>query len=51
MLEDFKLLNKHEQNIIIGRISEMIYNKNVEKNNIESAEEINYIELKDRLNK
>lgn len=51
LLEDFRLLNKHEQNIIIGRISEMIYNKNVEKNNIESAEEINYIELKDRLNK
>ncbi len=51
LLEDFRILNKHEQNIIIGRISEMLYNKNVEKNNIESAEEINYIELKDRLNK
>lgn len=48
LLEDFRLLNKYEQNIIMGKISEMIYNKTIEKNNMELSEEINYIE---RLNK
>ncbi len=53
LLEDFRLLNKHEQNIIIGKISEMIYNKIVEENNnnLEVSEEILNAELIDRLNK
>lgn len=51
LLEDFRQLNKHEQNIILGKISEMIYNKNIERNNMEVAEEIAGIGHKDRLNK
>lgn len=53
LLEDFRLLNKHEQNIIIGKISEMIYNKIVEENNnnLEVSEELLNKELMDRLNK
>ncbi len=49
LLEDFRILNKHEQNIIIGRISEMIYNKNIENTHLIAAEEI--AEYKDKLNK
>ena len=51
LLEDFRLLNKYEQNIIMGKISEMIYNKNIENNNIEAAEEIAEIDYKSKLNK
>lgn len=51
LLEDYRRLNKLEKNVIIGKLSEMIYNKEVEENNIESSEKINYIEIKDRLNK
>lgn len=51
LLEDYRRLNKLEKNVIIGKISEMIYNKEVEENNMESSEKINYIEIKDRLNK
>lgn len=51
LLEDYRQLNKLEKNVIIGKISEMIYNKEVEENNMESSEKINYIEIKDRLNK
>ncbi len=50
LLEDFRLLNKHEQNIIIGRISEMIYNKNVE-NASATPEELVKIDIKRRVNK
>jgi len=32
LLENFRLLNKHEKNIIRGKISELIYNKNTEEN-------------------
>lgn len=53
LLEDFRLLNNHEKNIIIGKISEMIYNKIVEENNnnLEVSEELLNAELIDRLNK
>ena len=51
LIQDFRLLNKYEQNIIIGKISEMIYNKNIEKNSIEAAEEIAEIDYKSKLNK
>jgi len=53
LLEDFRLLNKHEQNIINGKISEMIYNKIVDENNnnLEVSEELLNVELMDRLNK
>lgn len=51
LIEDFKLLNKHEQNIIMGKISEMIYNKKIEKDNTEVSEELVEIDFKDRLNK
>ena len=53
LLEDFRLLDKYEQNIIMGKISEMIYNKSVEENNFEAenSEELINIELRDRLNK
>ncbi len=49
LLEDFRLLNKYEQNIILGKISEMIYNKNIENNSLKAAEEP--VEYKDRLRK
>lgn len=53
LLEDFRLLNKLEKNVIIGKISEIIYNKSVEENNleVENSEELINIELRDRLNK
>ena len=51
LLESFRLLEGLEQNVVLGKISEMIYNKNIEKNNLEAAEEIVEIDLKDRLNK
>lgn len=51
LLEDFRLLNKYEQNIIIGKISEMLYNKNIENNNMEMSEEIAEVDFKDRVNK
>lgn len=51
LLESFMLLNKYEQNIIMGKISEMIYNKKFEKNNTEVSKELVEIDFKDRLNK
>lgn len=51
LLDDFRLLNKYEQNIIMGKISEMIYNKSFENNNVEVSEELVEIDFKDRLNK
>lgn len=51
LLEDFRLLDKYEQNIILGKISEIIYNKNIEKNNMEVSEEFISIDIKDRLSK
>lgn len=51
LLEDFRLLNKHEQNVIIGKISEFIYNKNIENNNVEVSEELIKIDFINRLNK
>lgn len=51
LLEDFRLLNKHEQNIIIGKISEIIYNKNIENNNVEVSEELINIDSNEKLNK
>lgn len=51
LLEDFRLLNKYEQNIIRGKISELIYNKNIDNNNIEVSEELVKMDFKDRLNK
>lgn len=51
LLGDFRLLNKYEQNIIMGKISEIIYNKNIENNNIEISEELINIDLNERLNK
>ncbi len=51
LLEDFRQLNKYEQNIIMGKISEMIYNKNIEKSNTETSEEIVEIDFKDKVNR
>nr|WP_312579613.1 helix-turn-helix domain-containing protein [Sedimentibacter sp.] len=53
LLKDFRILDKYEQNVIIGKISEMIYNKNVEESNleVECSEELINMELRDRLNK
>jgi len=51
LLEDFRLLNKYEQNIIMGKISEMIYNKSLERENQEVAEEFLDITHNNRLNK
>lgn len=51
LLEDFRLLDKYEQNIILGKISEIIYNKNIDKNNMEVSEEFISIDIKDRLSK
>ncbi len=51
LLKDFRLLNKHEQNIIMGKISEMIYNKNIEKNNSEMSDEFIEIDFKNRMNR
>ncbi|MBP1927059.1 transcriptional regulator with XRE-family HTH domain [Sedimentibacter acidaminivorans] len=53
LLDAFRHLNKYEKNIIIGKISEMIYNKSVEESNleIEHSKELINMELRDRLNK
>ncbi len=51
LLEDFRLLNKYEQNIIMGKISEMIYNKNINDAISEVSEELVEIDFKNRLNK
>ncbi len=51
LLEYFRLLNKHEQNIIMGRISEMIYNKNVEKNKLEVSKELAELNYQNKVNK
>ncbi|WP_440977681.1 helix-turn-helix domain-containing protein [Sedimentibacter sp. LTW-03] len=51
LLEEFRLLNKYEQNIIIGKISEMLYNKNIENSNMEMSDEIAEVDFKDRVNK
>lgn len=53
LLKDFRLLDKYEQNVIIGKISEMIYNKSVEESNleVECSEELINMESRDRLNK
>lgn len=51
LLEDFRLLNKYEQNVIIGKISELIYNKNIERENQEVSDELLDIELNDRINR
>jgi len=51
LLEDFRLLNKYEQNVIIGKISELIYNKNIERENQEVSDEFLEIELNDRINR
>ncbi|WP_326910631.1 helix-turn-helix domain-containing protein [Sedimentibacter sp. MB31-C6] len=50
LLQYFKLLNKYEKNLIIGKMSEMIYNKNVDDNQVELSKELVNIELKDKLN-
>ncbi|WMJ77835.1 helix-turn-helix transcriptional regulator [Sedimentibacter sp. MB35-C1] len=51
LLEEFRLLNKYEQNIIVGKISEILYNKNIENRNMEMSEEIAEVDFKDRVNK
>jgi len=50
LLEDFRLLDKYEKNIIMGKISEMIYNKSVEESNleVENSDELVNIALRDR---
>ncbi len=51
LLEDFRQLDKYEQNIIIGRISEMIYNKNIENTALKVTEERVEMDVKNRLSK
>lgn len=52
LVEDFMLLDKYEKNIIRGRISELIYNKQIEEaNNIESQEIKFNVNLSEKVNK
>ena len=49
LLDDFRLLNKYEQNIIRGKISEFIYNKNIENDNLEVSQELINADVINRL--
>lgn len=51
LLEDFRLLDKLEKNIVIGKIAEFNYNKEVEKNNHEMSDELVEVNIKERLNR
>lgn len=51
LLEDFKQLNKYEKTIIRGKISEFIYNKNIENDNLEVSQELINADVINRLNK
>lgn len=53
LLEDFRLLDKYEKRIIKGRIAEMLYNKEIEKNSSKSEFSVELVntDFKDKVNK
>lgn len=53
LVSNYRILDKYEKRIIKGRIAEMLYNKEIEKNSskIEFSDELINMDFKDKVNK